>query len=241
MATHIVEQSGATVESIAKSLQTVGGRPFVLSTVVAQHFDKKHFHVMRDIRDIMSELPEGVRESNFGCTQVDVPMPTGGTRKLPAFLLSRDGFTLLAMGFTGKKALAWKICYIAAFNAMEAQLARAGANTTAAPEALPKPRQQPRQKALPAAPGPDYREKCAGVTAQMLALRGQLFQVSQEMMHLFSAPFWGPPGTVPEDKKPFATHMNYAVQSFFMAVNKDLEAAELLFNAYVEGEKILHG
>lgn len=35
--------------------------------------------------------------------------------------------------------------------------------------------------------------------------------------------------------------MNYAIQSFIMAINKDIETAELLFNAYVEGEKILNG
>jgi hypothetical protein len=51
-------------------------------------------------------------------------MPTGGVRKSPAYELSRDGFTLLAMGFTGKKALRWKIRYIEAFNAMEEQLAK---------------------------------------------------------------------------------------------------------------------
>ena len=40
----------------------------------------------------------------------------------PAFLMTRDGFTLLAMGFTGKKALEWKIRYIQAFNEMERKL-----------------------------------------------------------------------------------------------------------------------
>ena len=43
-------------------------------------------------------------------------------KKLPMYLMNRDGFTLLAMGFTGKAALEWKIKYIAAFNAMEKQL-----------------------------------------------------------------------------------------------------------------------
>ena len=40
----------------------------------------------------------------------------------PAFLMTRDGFALLAMGFTGKRALHWKLKYIEAFNAMENEL-----------------------------------------------------------------------------------------------------------------------
>ena len=38
--------------------------------------------------------------------------------------MNRDGFSLLAMGFTGEKALRWKLDYIKAFNTMEAELKR---------------------------------------------------------------------------------------------------------------------
>lgn len=106
-------------------------------------------------------------------------------------------------------------------------------------EAKPKTLPAPKQKALPPAPQPSYREKCAEVTAKMIRLRGDLFIVSSEMMEIFRDPFWGPAGTIPENKEPFAASMNRAIQSFFMAVNKDIEAAELLFNAYVEGEKMM--
>ena len=44
-------------------------------------------------------------------------------RPSPVCHISRDGFTVLAMGFTGKRAMAWKLAYIAAFNAMEAHIA----------------------------------------------------------------------------------------------------------------------
>ena len=40
-------------------------------------------------------------------------------QEYPEYLMNRDGFSLLAMGFTGKKALEWKVKYIQAFNAME--------------------------------------------------------------------------------------------------------------------------
>ena len=40
-------------------------------------------------------------------------------QEYPAYIMNRDGFSLLVMGFTGKKALEWKVKYIQAFNAME--------------------------------------------------------------------------------------------------------------------------
>ena len=49
-------------------------------------------------------------------------MPNGGEREVRAYEMDRDGFTLLAMGFTGEKALDWKLAYIEAFNRMEAEL-----------------------------------------------------------------------------------------------------------------------
>lgn len=50
-------------------------------------------------------------------------MPVGGgVKKLPIYVMNRDGFTLLAMGFTGAKALAFKLEYMNAFNAMEQQI-----------------------------------------------------------------------------------------------------------------------
>lgn len=103
-------------------LELVNGVPMVSSLNIAESFGKEHRHVLRDINALLPNLPEGFRESNFGLTQIETPMPTGGVRKDPAFNLTRDAFTLLAMGFTGKQALAWKLRYIEAFNAMEGKL-----------------------------------------------------------------------------------------------------------------------
>lgn len=89
---------------------------------VAAKFGKRHDHVLRDISNILKDY-EGVGcAPNFGETSVEVAMPNGGTRLSYSYDMDRDGFTLLAMGFTGKAALRWKIRYIAAFNAMEAEL-----------------------------------------------------------------------------------------------------------------------
>ena len=89
------------------------------SRFVAQFFDKRHDHVLRDIAKITaptSGLSEEFRNANFlPASYVD---STG--RKLRCFLLTRDGFTLLAMGYTGPKAMQFKELYIRRFNEMEA-------------------------------------------------------------------------------------------------------------------------
>lgn len=87
---------------------------------IAAFFGKQHSHVLRDIRNLIAG--EKSCASNFGWTSRDVAMPSGGTRPVATCDMNRDGFTLLAMGFTGKRALRWKLRYIEAFNAMEAEL-----------------------------------------------------------------------------------------------------------------------
>lgn len=92
------------------------GMPVVSSRDVAEKFGKKHFHVLRDIENL--ECSKDFTESNFGFSEYTDP--TG--RKLPEVLMTRDGFTFLAMGFTGAKAAQFKEAYIAEFNRMEAEL-----------------------------------------------------------------------------------------------------------------------
>jgi Rha family phage regulatory protein len=90
---------------------------------VAAAFGKRHDHVLRDIRALMAELPDEDRLPNFGET-VEMRLNPSGGALIPSavFTISRDGFTLLAMSFTGKKALAFKLAYIKAFNAMAAYI-----------------------------------------------------------------------------------------------------------------------
>ena len=105
------------------------GLPTCLTTDVARHFQKKHQHVLRDIDRILAiSSPE--RASNFGRTFIDVPGPNGAVRQIRAYRLTRDAFSILAMGFTGSAAIRWKWRYIEAFNALEAaarETLRAGA------------------------------------------------------------------------------------------------------------------
>ncbi|SMF44272.1 Rha family transcriptional regulator [Desulfovibrio gilichinskyi] len=103
------------VELVLKDSQ-----PMVSSIVVAELFGKQHKKVLRDINEL--EIPDDYRELNFEPTFRDVPGPNGAIRKEPAFNMTRDGFSLLAMGFTGNKAMEWKIKFLDAFNSMESRL-----------------------------------------------------------------------------------------------------------------------
>jgi Rha family phage regulatory protein len=90
--------------------------PAVLSTEVALRFQKKHKHVLDEIKRIQSITPKSFSEPNF--RPATYPDEQGKPR--PAFLLTRDAFSLLAMGFTGKNAIQWKLRYIEACNTLEA-------------------------------------------------------------------------------------------------------------------------
>ena len=91
------------------------------SRKIAEVFEKNHFDVLRSIKRIISDesgYSKEFTERNFAVSKyVD---ETG--RKLPCYLLTRDGFVALAMGFTGKKADAFKEQYIKLFNEMEQQI-----------------------------------------------------------------------------------------------------------------------
>lgn len=106
-------------------LNPVNGKkiPTVSSLQVAEIFGKRHDHVLRDIEQILTQVPEIFIKPNFGV--VEYPVRRGfGTEMVKAYLLSKDGFTLLTMGYTGEKAMKFKVAYINRFNEMEDQLAQ---------------------------------------------------------------------------------------------------------------------
>ena len=96
------------------------GRPVTTSVKIAIVFGKAHRRVMQTIREL--EIPEEVRRHNFVLSSYEQQQPNGGTKRQPMYEVTRDGFTLLAMGFNGKKAMQFKLAYIQAFNAMEKEL-----------------------------------------------------------------------------------------------------------------------
>ena len=98
------------------------GKAVTTSLAVAEHFGKLHKDVLEKIRALIAELPAEFHERNFPPMIIEVEVGKGAKRKDPAYELTRDAFTLLAMGFTGKAALAFKLAYIEAFNRMEMEL-----------------------------------------------------------------------------------------------------------------------
>lgn len=118
------------------------GQVLTNSLLVAEKFGKRHVEVLDAIRDIIKKskecasnpIDEHLEENYtfvenqqintmFVLCENEIPMPVGnGVKKNPVYVMNRDGFTLLTMGFTGNKALKFKLDYIAAFNAMEKQL-----------------------------------------------------------------------------------------------------------------------
>lgn len=100
-----------------------GERVVTDSLRVAAMFGKRHDNVLKAIRRL--ECSETFRRLNFEEMQNLAPTHNGGYRQQTVYELTRDGFTFLAMGFTGAQAAQWKEAYIAAFNRMEAEL-RAG-------------------------------------------------------------------------------------------------------------------
>ena len=131
------------------------GRPATTSREVAHYFRKRHDNVVRDIRSIMDNCPEEFTALNF---EVSNYLDQTG-RSLPMYIIFRDGFTLLAMGYTGPEAMRFKLAYIEAFNRMEAELAK---------------RTRP---ALPAAPRFDE--------AAMLELAAEIREAQQQYYRTF--------------------------------------------------------
>lgn len=88
------------------------------SLYVAEFFEKNHKEVLRDIRNIVapnSGLSKEFTERNFALGSYKDKQ----NQKRPCYYLTRDGFTILVMGYTGKKALRFKELYIRRFNEME--------------------------------------------------------------------------------------------------------------------------
>ena len=90
-------------------LSTQNGEPVASSRDVAKRFGKEHKNVMQAVANLVAE--NSAAKSMFHPATFE-----NRGKKYPMYLMNRDGFSLLAMGFTGKEAVQWKLKYIAAFN-----------------------------------------------------------------------------------------------------------------------------
>lgn len=94
------------------------GMVLTTSLIVAEKFNKRHKNVIQSIENL--ECSNEFSRLNFEpSTYID-----GRGKEQPMYKISRDGFSMLTMGFTGKDAMVWKEKYIATFNAMENELSR---------------------------------------------------------------------------------------------------------------------
>lgn len=97
-------------------LSTQNGEPVASSRQIAENFGKEHKHVLDAVKNLVAE--NSAAKSMFYETTYE-----NRGKQYPMYLMNRDGFSLLVMGFTGKAALEWKLKYIQAFNEMEKKLA----------------------------------------------------------------------------------------------------------------------
>ena len=98
-------------------ITVVDGKPVVTTKQVADHFGRKHRDVLVSLAKILETAGEFGSENYRTSSYISLQ-----NKKLDCYDMTRDGFTLLVMGFDGEKAQQWKIKYIEAFNAMEREL-----------------------------------------------------------------------------------------------------------------------
>ena len=115
----------STPDTIHNTVILRNGEPVTTSLEIAQRFGKRHNDVLRDIRqislrksaqpnsDLTQFLEVHISESNYQDSR---------GKTYPVHYLTKDGFTLLAMGYTGEQAMLFKIAYINEFNRMKAEL-----------------------------------------------------------------------------------------------------------------------
>ena len=122
----VIQVSGtATVEpsvEVANLCEIKDGQVVTTSLRVAEIFSKRHSDVLRDIREL--DCSEDFHKRNFASMLKTTQLGNNATRKDPYYLITRDGFVFLVMGFTGKTAAKFKEAYIRAFNVMEERLRR---------------------------------------------------------------------------------------------------------------------
>ena len=109
----------AVINSVSVEFSVVGDEVFADTLKIAEVFGKNHPEILRLIRSLPNDdfKTENFKETFYTNKQ---------NKRQPCYNLTRDGFSLLVMGFTGQRAYQWKIEFIKAFNKMEAMIKRSG-------------------------------------------------------------------------------------------------------------------
>ena len=109
-------------ELISKdAFKVIEGRPVTSSLKVAEYFGKPHKDVLKSIRRLIDAKADFLREGNFSLTE-EIKQLGATSRKVPFYWMDRKGFSILAMGFTGAKALDFKCAFYDEFERMDREL-----------------------------------------------------------------------------------------------------------------------
>ena len=105
-----------------EAFKVIEGRPVTSSRIVGEYFGKKHSDVVRAIASIVEKKPELEASRNFAQWSEEVEIGSGAKRLVTGYWMDRKGFSILAMGFTGAKALDFKCAFYDEFERMERAL-----------------------------------------------------------------------------------------------------------------------
>ena len=117
-ASNLLRRSLMTSPALSPSIEIVDHHPVTSSRKVAEYFGKNHRDVLRSIQTLPCS-PE-FNQRNFA----PVEYTDAKGEKRPEYLLTKNGFVFLVMGFTGARAASLKEAYIAEFDRMEEKLRR---------------------------------------------------------------------------------------------------------------------
>lgn len=107
----------ALINGVKVKFEVVNNEIFTNSLQIAEVFEKMHFNILRDIENLTKD---DFKNANF----IKGEYSDNYNRKKPLYNLTKDGFMLLVMGFTGAKAYKFKVAFINAFNEMQKELER---------------------------------------------------------------------------------------------------------------------
>lgn len=103
-------------------ISSLDGQLITSSLLVAEAFKREHKNILQRIESL--DIPDSFSSANFSAHVKKISIGNGAQRESKVYRMTKDGFMLLVMGFTGKRAMDIKIAYINAFNRMAAQLAQ---------------------------------------------------------------------------------------------------------------------
>lgn len=109
---------GRAITKQAELVHAAHGKCLTDSLLVAEKFGKRHKNVLQAIEKL--DCPVDFRRLNFQPSSYENQQG----KEQPKYVITRDGFTILAMGFTGREAMRWKLAFLEAFNRMERELLR---------------------------------------------------------------------------------------------------------------------